>query len=962
MLKWFEKNKNISCTKEDSKIILEKPIQNKDDDMFGITPYVNQLNNACDDGAIFIAIDGKYGSGKSSIIKLFEEEKKDKKNKFVNINFLNINQINTDTEKKQEKEDLKETIDRYHRYFVNQVANDICKNPYDIDRMFYNSSFTYATINSKKGSWRKIFLDKTILFLISFISIFMVYASLFKDEHSVYYNIYLEANKYFPLTLLVTAILILIYGYGFFKPDKTEHSPLLDIDKCRNIFLKVLNDYILSNSTIYLIIDDLDRVSDEKIQLGIISLLFNEYYPLNKVLKGISIKFIFMVDIEKLQYDENKEETSNKFQEEKNINPNKIFDYILTVSSNQKNILKYYLEKTIQSNNLLTEIFDNSVNKNYLFGIIISNFKDIRSIKHLLNNILTKYMYLKNKEITFNYEQLIIVNILVSKINVETLIDKIDSFLNGTKPGIKDEKTNFLNTIVKEAIELKIINKNYYIYIYNFIDETNLFNSSEQKIIDLIMNNDFDSLKGNNVKEIRELLESNETRFTIIYEECYKYLSNTNKINILLGNKSYFEFMSNHYEIDIEKLLLNGYINPYFVQFYENVSNDIDEKGKLIVISNLSKINTDYLETNNDEIYEMLKEDFISFVKNLGGYITDFKINDILSNIKIDDDIYSILMKTYNKENKYPIIYDLIIENRFPLNKMVDRINYNFIKILKDIDAVKAFELEDLILSCDEISKNLKIDILVKEENLFENLPDYVDDINSDENIYMSIGQLKTIMNRYGYGAFFDRHIIKLLDDISERTISYIKTNEFELSKAVLNKIDSIKYAYDFPKYYEDLFLKEKYYKLYIYSQAKKSKQFKLNTALRFNEDYIKSLGEVYLNMGNFNIYIFTPGFTNKIVDSFDFNRITYNNSNFWKIDILYQSLNSPSERVKVFDRLKANNNISAYCIYCKRNQKIKNTDFLENLNLYASEHGVTQGIKGTITKTIKHVKKRVSS
>lgn len=96
---------------------LEKPIVNKSEDLFNISSYVEDLENAIADGAKFIAIDGEYGSGKSSLVNILKnnEIKKDKKTTFVNINFLNINEEN--------KSGNNETINNYHRYFVNQVAN-----------------------------------------------------------------------------------------------------------------------------------------------------------------------------------------------------------------------------------------------------------------------------------------------------------------------------------------------------------------------------------------------------------------------------------------------------------------------------------------------------------------------------------------------------------------------------------------------------------------------------------------------------------------------------------------------------------------------------------------------------------------------------------------------------------------------------------------------------------------------
>lgn len=51
---------------------LEKPIVNKSEDLFNISSYVEDLENAIADGAKFIAIDGEYGSGKSSLVNILK--------------------------------------------------------------------------------------------------------------------------------------------------------------------------------------------------------------------------------------------------------------------------------------------------------------------------------------------------------------------------------------------------------------------------------------------------------------------------------------------------------------------------------------------------------------------------------------------------------------------------------------------------------------------------------------------------------------------------------------------------------------------------------------------------------------------------------------------------------------------------------------------------------------------------
>ena len=154
-----------------NKTFLEKPITNEKDDLFNVASYVEELEKAIDDGAKFIAIDGEYGSGKSSLVNMLEqkEKEKDKKTTFVNINFLNIN------EKQADGNEIEDTIHNYHRYFVNQVANDICNNPFEIEQLFYHSFISYSVTNPSRFKLWKIIVDKFLLVLTSYMILFLTY-------------------------------------------------------------------------------------------------------------------------------------------------------------------------------------------------------------------------------------------------------------------------------------------------------------------------------------------------------------------------------------------------------------------------------------------------------------------------------------------------------------------------------------------------------------------------------------------------------------------------------------------------------------------------------------------------------------------------------------------------------------------------------------------------------------------
>lgn len=937
----FNDNKmNIAeLNDNNSQVILEKPIENLKDDKFNIFPYVNQLKEACERGAVFIAVDGKYGSGKSSIVNLFENEVKNDMHVFVNINFMNINSI---PEKETKDDDIgqenKKTSNRkekllvndYHRYFVNQVINDICKDPYEFEKLFYNQKFTLASVSLKKRTEKekkfKKCIDRLLLFLISMISIYTIYGSFFDNEENIYHNLYLNATKVFPFTLLITFVLILLYGYSFYKPDKIEQSPILDTDKCRNNFLKVINDYLLKNTTLYLIIDDLDRIKDNKLQLEIISLLFNEYYSLNNVVNNVKLKFIFMLDIEKM--DSNDE-----------IQPAKIFDYILHISSNQKIILKSYTEKLIQENKKLSKIFDID-NYEYFIGLIISKFKDMRQIKHLLNKILTKCIYIESKNIPCNYCQLVIICILTSIYSDEDVTNNIDCALNKIE---SNEVNSDLTEIIIENINFKVIDKNYYVYIYNFMDNKDLLQPIEEKVFDILVNTDFKNINEEKVKMLNELLNTSEIRFQKIYDECYKYIGNNKKI-ILLGNSAFYNYMRKNNLID-NRIFHNSYVNKYLYSFYKNGRCNITMQIRNDIIFSLIEKQKDYEENENK--YNDFVLNFELFLQNLKHFILDFEIKSIISELTIDDRLFNLIFNVDN--SSHSIIFDLIVNDYIEVNDICDKITKEQLRVLRKKDADLAFRVEQKLINS-KIESEFKLDILLNEEKKFTEIEKIYNEFIS-LNISISNTDLVELMNKYGYNLLLDDYIIKNIKSETLRfsVIKCIRENQYSLSKNVLIALNDIDEKYGYNEYYENLFKKEKFYELLIFSQAINTRKFKIDITLKNNSDYDSAILRVYEKMGDtFKDFIFTTGFLKKIINSMESININFNN-NFWKIDILIDLLTSYDVCVYIFDKLNNDEIISKFINYCKTTNNKKYYKLLDYLSMYSSE--MAPSIKGLITK-----------
>lgn len=224
-------------------LLLEQPIQKNKDDLFGVSSYVNSIIRAQKDGARFIAIDGDFGSGKSSIINLLKS-----KTKHSNVTYVTVNSLYF------EEKDVTPT-QNYHKYFINQFANDVIKNPTIIERIFYKSFIEYTTIKQFKNSKIQLFLDNSLHFLVSLFIIFTVLYQPLKDILSV---LGIDLSQIIILLLLFGTLIAITRGIVLVKPENQNDSPLLEVDKCRNNFLKILEFGIRKNSTLVFIIDDLD--------------------------------------------------------------------------------------------------------------------------------------------------------------------------------------------------------------------------------------------------------------------------------------------------------------------------------------------------------------------------------------------------------------------------------------------------------------------------------------------------------------------------------------------------------------------------------------------------------------------------------------------------------------------------------------------------------------------------------
>lgn len=920
-----------------NKTFLEKPITNEKDDLFNVTSYVEELEKAINDGAKFIAIDGEYGSGKSSLVNMLEqkEKEKDKKTTFVNINFLNINEKQADGNK------IEDTIHNYHRYFVNQVANDICNNPFEIEQLFYHSFISYSVTNPSRFKLWKIIVDKFLLVLTSYMILFLTYKT-FLESIDEFKFVFKYSDKINPIVLITMFVLVVIYGYGIYKPNKQEQSPMLEIDKCRNIFSKIVNSklkkhlFLRNKTKLFLVIDDLDRI-DEKLQVKIISLLYNEYYPLK--INGVEIIFVYMLNTHKI-YDE---------LSEIKLSSDKLFDYILPVSNNQKHIIRHLTYKMINEHSTLNEIFNNDTikNKEYIINFICKKYNSIRKIKHFFNKIISKYHYLKNKKVgNINYDEMLVVSLLLDETETSILDNAIANIING-------ETLNESAKNIKELLEIcnskNIFDIDYYIYLYNFIDKDDMLNHYENELY-FISDKGYGEMNFDEDKKIIEYLENEKVRYNKIFHEIFIFLDNDTKL-IFTASKKFCEYLiatSNFFNnVDIT----NAYKNDYGYYLCDNVIFTKNEKNDFIL--DLKKSRELYLLSQTTENYDILKNNFIEFLEKMNNRIIKFGLKDYFSLIKINDEIYKILFEDVIYENMNIGFY-LLNNNIIDCSYIKDYIDVSFLLKFDALPYELSSEIKNRILATDGIKFDVLVNIICNKDEKYKNIELIYDKINQFDK-YISFDKLVLIMDNYGYDKKLDKHIIGNLDNKQNAMIDFINKKCYLLSNEILEKLDSITIAYQFTNYYEKIFIDNDFYSLYIYSRILKNKRFDYNKKFRNNEGYVKALLDNYKNISNWaSKYQFTKDYTLLILEKLDFSNIDFSHENFWKIVNLIPNVENLSDFRKVLQVLNSQSQLEKFFNYCVKYGI--DIEFIKFLRSYAEEFGMSKGIKSKLTKVINKI------
>lgn len=156
------KNENDEASKEKSKVVLDREIDNFTEDFIGVDEHVQTIKSAIEGGAEIISLSSGYGGGKSSLCNILSKDKT-----FNKVSIVSLWDVIIDKDSKDSKDDKiqKEEINILNLYksFLYQLAGSFHSSRYsNYVNKALNKTTTFFNIYSKT----KGFIFSAIFFII----------------------------------------------------------------------------------------------------------------------------------------------------------------------------------------------------------------------------------------------------------------------------------------------------------------------------------------------------------------------------------------------------------------------------------------------------------------------------------------------------------------------------------------------------------------------------------------------------------------------------------------------------------------------------------------------------------------------------------------------------------------------------------------------------------------------------
>lgn len=585
-----KKNKEKPSAPESKhKFTFEKltPAYLSDDEMQGYTEALDFVFQ--EDDLLNIAVTGPYASGKSSVIKTYEENHKELNGIHISLSYFSPILASKIKGKKNGNELAFEDELMLERKIINQLIHQI--EPHKIPA-------TDFKVKNELSKWLKL----TWAGIVSLIIFCLIYIN-----ETIFTKL---LNKYTTITLILMALSFILIGFIAFKIiDQQSGRSLIrklkvfenEIDisssECDvSYFDKYLNEiiYILDKSKLdYIVLEDIDRYDDNLIlsKLRELNYIYNKKQSKNR---PKPIKFIYLI---KDEIFESKERT-------------KFFDYILPivpVMDNSNSLGK--MEKLFKNQNIYSDFTST-------FLDILSNYlDDIRLIKNICNeykiyktkishdaswfkkeNLLAIIVYKNIFPEDFSLTRLglgqgvvhrIIESLKIQKNTIyETEIEKINNQIKLRKENINSIETSHLKNL--DELDALFINIPWNIKNdYNYIDGIDIFTLNAKDFIHTLKENNFiiSSNSGNHncqqyFNELEQNSEYQQRKIEIEFITTHKKSTLEAEINNLKKEKFNLQLPKKINEV-IAINLKNGIsANTLFQKHFSEKTHDTSENEK----------------------------------------------------------------------------------------------------------------------------------------------------------------------------------------------------------------------------------------------------------------------------------------------------------------------------------------------------------------------------------------------
>ena len=498
-------------------LFLNTPIESEDEDIIGIGAQVNRLAAAIDSDSQMIAVTSPFGSGKTSLVELLQEERRNAKKESCILKRLfcereRIVKISMWSQL-QGKGELT-SID-LHRTFLSQLINQVKPKRAEYVKNALNpNNGIFALHTNKPIFWMLTIV--TLLFVITawglntFPDIIKSFLpQVVMDHASIISTICFFAAIVLAIVLLTRARIL----YSFKSPENGREigvDEIIDLYRAeilqpQNWLLYHLNRLFGFLSSRYIVvIEDLDRTTNPAAIISFLTELrkycCSESTPHNRN----KVNFIVNIKPESILKNHDEDNDSELLYE-------KIFDFILNLQTVNIDNYDAILEGLLKSKEAELAALGFQIDPDRIVGsingmqwIIREKCNGIREIKDRLNTAFALYESLTSKfeDATISFETCAAVAYLTTAFSSDLYSlsgnefdELVDLYIQ--KPSadyhicdtILSESSEPFRMTVWQMIQAQIIDSSYRSYFYSYPKGSKLYNSEERKIIDTILYN-----------------------------------------------------------------------------------------------------------------------------------------------------------------------------------------------------------------------------------------------------------------------------------------------------------------------------------------------------------------------------------------------------------------------------------------------------------------------------------------